>query len=38
MKKNNVIDLERRDENEDPLTDMLRAGAQQRFRRKLWFS
>jgi putative transposase len=29
MNKNNVIDLERRDENEDPLTDMLRAGAQQ---------
>lgn len=29
MKMNNVIDLERRDENEDPVTDMLRAGAQQ---------
>jgi hypothetical protein len=29
MKKNNVIELEGRDENWDPLTDMLREGAQQ---------
>ena len=29
MNKSNVIELEGRDENEDPLTDMLRAGAQQ---------
>ena len=29
MKMNNVINLEGRHENEDPLTDMLRAGAQQ---------
>jgi hypothetical protein len=28
MKKNNVIELEGRDENRDPLTGMLRAGAQ----------
>jgi hypothetical protein len=29
MKKSNVIELEGRDESQDPLTDMLRAGAQQ---------
>ena len=29
MNKSNVIELEGRDENQDPLTDMLRAGAQQ---------
>jgi len=28
MNKSNVIELEGRDENQDPLTDMLRAGAQ----------
>jgi transposase-like protein len=29
MNKNNVIELEDRDENQDPLMDMLRSGAQQ---------